>query len=369
MAIQESSLLKRLCPLLLVGLLAAAVLPAAASSGSRYVSLRRKSHCDRQLTYAHIQSDASLYAGRVLELKGVVGGTAGSGDSVSMMLTLTDKSTVVLELPPAEAAWLRDYVAPHVRVLVKVGSNSSGNVAPLTVLAIAHDAEVGAIEQQEAAREAAAARRQALRQQEEARWRQQALRSMQGQQRGVEVSRGGYGRAIPGGGSANALAASYQPYLGARVKTFFVPYYNFITRYNARLSANEAGEITFNLLRFSDLYNVDPRLVVSMIIAESGFNPSATSRCGAIGLGQLMPGTARALGLNNPYDSAQNLAGSIAYLRGRLDACGWNTAVAMAAYNAGLGAVRKYGGVPPYRETQAYVRRVLSIYNYLRRGQ
>lgn len=365
MTFQERSLFKRLYPVLLAGLLAAAVVPAAASSGSRYVSLRRISHCDRQLTYARVQSDPSLYAGRVLELKGVVGGTAGSGSSVSMMLTLADKSTVVLELPPAEAAWLRDYVAPHVRVLVKVGSNSSGNVAPLTVLAIAHDAEVGAIEQQEAARETAIARQKALRQQEDERWRQQAWRGMQGSQRQVEVSRGGYGRAVAGGGSANALAAYYQPYLGARVKTFFVPYYNFITRYNSRLSANEAGEITFSLLYFADQQNVDPRLVVSMIIAESGFNPEATSRCGAIGLGQLMPGTARALGLNNPYDAMQNLAGAVKYLRGRLDACGWNKAVAMAAYNAGLGAVRKYGGVPPYRETRAYVSRVLSVYKKL----
>ncbi|HZT43870.1 MAG TPA: lytic transglycosylase domain-containing protein [Chthonomonadaceae bacterium] len=365
MAFQEGSLQKYLCPLLLVGLLAASLYSASASAGAKYVSLRRKSHCDRQLTYAKVQSDSALYAGRVLEMKGVVGGTAGSGDNVSMMLALADKSTVVLDLPPAEVVWLRDYVAPHVRVLVKVGPAASGNVIPLTVLAIAHEAEVGAIEQQEAAREAAAARREAWRAQEEARWRQQAWRSMQARQQATMTSRGGYGRGAQGGGDAYSLAAAYQPYLGPRVKSFFVPYYTFISRYNARLSSRQVGEITFNLLRFSDDQNVDPRLVVSMIIAESGFNPDATSRCGAMGLGQLMPGTARALGINNPYNAAQNLAGSIAYLRGRLDACGWNTAVAMAAYNAGLGAVRKYGGVPPYRETKAYVQRVLSIYKAL----
>jgi len=355
------SLRQYLCPVLFAGLLAALALPAAASTGAHYVALRRHDHCDRQLTYARVQADPDRYAGRVLELKGVIGGTAGSSGSITMMLTLSDKNTVVLDLPPAEAAWLRAYVAPHVRVLVQVGPAGNGNVAGLTVLAMAHEAEVSAIEAQEAAREAAVARQKALQEQLQA----QMSRRAPARQPSSMTSRGGYGRVVQGGGDAATLAAAYQPYLGERVKTFFVPYFNFIAYHNRRLAASQVGEITFNLLRFADDYSVDPRLIVSMIIAESGFNPNATSRCGAIGLGQLMPGTARALGLNNPYEPAQNLAGSIAYLRSRLDACRWNTAVAMAAYNAGLGAVRKYGGVPPYRETQAYVRHVLSIYKAL----
>jgi soluble lytic murein transglycosylase-like protein len=137
-----------------------------------------------------------------------------------------------------------------------------------------------------------------------------------------------------------------------------------------------AGMITVSLLHFADRYNVDPRLVVAMILAESGFNPNATSRVGAMGLGQLMPGTAAALGVSNPYDPVQNLDGSINYLRSRLDTFadqalpggGYSfeqVAYALAAYNAGTNAVKKYKGIPPYRETQAYVRRVMSLYQQL----
>ena len=107
--------------------------------------------------------------------------------------------------------------------------------------------------------------------------------------------------------------------LSSRAEPLFWPYYNFIAQSNERLDSAAVGNITFHLLNFADRYNVDPRLVVSMILAESHFNPNATSHSGAMGLGQLMPGTAKALGVDNPYDPVQNLAGSINYLRSRLD--------------------------------------------------
>ncbi|MEM7687432.1 MAG: lytic transglycosylase domain-containing protein [Pseudomonadota bacterium] len=96
----------------------------------------------------------------------------------------------------------------------------------------------------------------------------------------------------------------------------------------------------------------------SLVLQESQYNPSARSHAGAIGMAQLMPGTARYLGVQNPWDVSQNLRGGARYLREQLDAFGsWR--LALAAYNAGPGAVRKYGGVPPYRETKGYVRSVL----------
>lgn len=102
---------------------------------------------------------------------------------------------------------------------------------------------------------------------------------------------------------------------------------------------------------------VDPDLFLRLIQAESGFNPDAVSPAGAIGMGQLMPGTAEGLGVD-PYDAEDNLRGSARYLRQQLDTFG-DTRLALAAYNAGLGNVRKYGGVPPFKETQNYVAKIL----------
>lgn len=107
-------------------------------------------------------------------------------------------------------------------------------------------------------------------------------------------------------------------------------------------------------------YGLDPNLLAGLIRQESNFNPYAVSSCGAMGLGQLMPETARGLGVVDPFNAAQNLDGAAKYLRQMLDTFGGNTKKALAAYNAGPGAVRKYGGIPPYRETQNYVKAIFS---------
>ncbi len=107
---------------------------------------------------------------------------------------------------------------------------------------------------------------------------------------------------------------------------------------------------------------VDPVLVRAVAEAESGFDPSARSRTGAIGLMQLMPATAQALGVQNPYDPAQNVHGGAHYLHELLDRFAGDVPSAVAAYNAGPGAVERYGGIPPYAETTAYVARVMDLY-------
>jgi soluble lytic murein transglycosylase-like protein len=112
----------------------------------------------------------------------------------------------------------------------------------------------------------------------------------------------------------------------------------------------------------SDKYNVDPNLILAVMKAESGFNKNAVSRAGAIGLMQLMPQTARSLGIN-PYNHIENVEGGTLYLKKMMDMFGQDISLALAAYNAGPQNVKKYGGIPPFNETKNYVDNVIKYYN------
>jgi soluble lytic murein transglycosylase-like protein len=109
-------------------------------------------------------------------------------------------------------------------------------------------------------------------------------------------------------------------------------------------------------------HNVDPELIRAVIAAESGYNPAATSRKGAQGLMQLMPGTAQQLGVRDAYNPKQNLEAGVRYLRALIDKYNGDLDKALAAYNAGEGAVERAGGVPNIRETRDYVRRITDQY-------
>lgn len=144
---------------------------------------------------------------------------------------------------------------------------------------------------------------------------------------------------------------------------------SFATELDKAMSMESRGSVGLNISGDTNSlikeaaarYQVDPRLVAAVAQTESGGNQEAVSPAGAVGVMQLMPETAAGLGVN-PYDKRQNIEGGAKYLRQMMDTFGGDVQKAVAAYNAGPQAVKEYNGIPPYRETQDYVNKVLDIY-------
>ena len=132
--------------------------------------------------------------------------------------------------------------------------------------------------------------------------------------------------------------------------------------FNSSASAKVPHELSSAIADASRMHGVDPRLVAAVARRESAFRADVVSSAGAIGIMQLMPDTARYLGVQNAYDARENIFGGTRYLRTLLDTFGGDLDLTLAAYNAGPGAVAKYRGVPPYRETRAYVAAVRKTY-------
>lgn len=127
-------------------------------------------------------------------------------------------------------------------------------------------------------------------------------------------------------------------------------------------TTNKKSHLLNMINQVANKHGVDEKLVQALIKQESGFNPKATSKAGAQGLMQLMPSTAKALGVKDPYNPVQNLEGGVKYLKSMLNKYNGNVILALAAYNAGPNAVDRYSGVPPYKETQNYVKNILANY-------
>ena len=136
-------------------------------------------------------------------------------------------------------------------------------------------------------------------------------------------------------------------------------YTNPNVNFNKRATKDE---IISMIEETSSKYGIDSKLVKAVVQQESGFNPTAKSKAGALGLMQLMPSTAKGLGVNDPLDAKQNIEGGCKYIKSLLNRFDGNIILALAAYNAGPNAVKKYDGVPPYKETQNYVKSILKNY-------
>ena len=293
------------------------------------------------------------YTGRTVEASALISGIIAAGDDKTALLSV-EGTTLTVPIPPAlrSAAWFDGGV--RVRVLLRV--------APADPTLPSGVALAAAVPEGEAANADRAQAQQAA--------RVTALARPTPSKRSVATVAFG-GKSVPAASAGHPVGA-----LSARALSIYAPYRALVRRWNRRLSENDVDKITTSILYFSDKNNVDPRLVVATIIAESDFDISSTSHAGAMGLAQIMPDEAHSLGVTNAYDPIQNIGAAVHLLRRNLDKYGGapaaggvipldQIALTMAAYNAGPGAVRKYHGVPPYRETQRYVARIKKLYKQM----
>jgi soluble lytic murein transglycosylase-like protein len=147
-----------------------------------------------------------------------------------------------------------------------------------------------------------------------------------------------------------------------RASMRYTPFGNALFNSSARVTTPMPAYLSSLIADASKQHGVDPRLVAAIAARESAYNPAAVSPVGACGVMQLMPATARFIGVSNVFDAKENVFGGVRYLRTLLDTFHGDLDLTLAAYNAGPGAVQKYNGVPPYRETRDYVRVVRARY-------
>ena len=295
---------------------------ANAQTLSEYLALRKEYKIKEA---AGVESLDAFIGSRIVEIKGVVKGSFKFGDKFTILLERTDGPSLDVE-SPVDLHWLTGGEI-HARLLVKATRTEVNAPLQAKLLGAAPEQDIAPLD-------------------------------LRFEKRASVASRTTHHVASKHPVEWNLPASQVTPI-----------YTNFIRRQNHNLTEKQASLIAKGIIGFSIKYGVDARLIMAMVMVESGFDPSSTSRTGAKGLGQLMPGTARWMGVNDSYDTVDNLYGTVKLMRNHLDkyrmqtASGYQSLVlALAAYNAGEGAVKRSGGVPPYRETQAYVRRVVGLY-------
>lgn len=307
---------------------------ASADTLDAYIKARKQYGINTATTSLALDT---LVGGAVMEVKGQVRGTFTMDGKTSLLLEVPGANPVIVkggEMPP----WIK-FPQAHARILVRASRATEFSSLDASVIAFV---EEGAIAEWERGVAASAAR------------------APKTAAKLPKASKDG-----------NVREWNLQPNEAVPI------YANFIRGYNPRLSVAKATEIATAIVGFSVQYGVDARLITAMVLVESGFNPSARSHVGAMGLGQLMPGTAKGLGVRDAYDTNENLYGTVRLIRGHLDKYSDSNigggkydelVLALAAYNAGGGAVKRHNGVPPYKETQNYIKKVTTWYNRLRGG-
>ncbi len=336
------------------------------SPSEQYLNLRHLYPPMQGLTPKMLAEDPKTYRGMTLELEGRLTGIVQTDDGGALLMLSTERSgslNLTMSLVPT---WLQS--GTRLRVLVVATGAPEDTVVvgvpDMKVVAVASANDIAAAEYKW--RQTVAARQA----------KEKQYQAAMAANRSRLASRS---NAVRGGSSVRTAVDPNAPLsLSPAAKSVYPYYRDFIQSWNKKLPATQAASIAASVLLFSERYDVDPRLVIALLIAESDFRPGITSNKGAMGLGQIMPDEAKDLGLSNPYDPVQNVAGAVYLLRGRLDKYSGGKGkqdltmqhiiLALASYNAGMGAVKKYGGVPPYRETQNYVKKIERIYRQLCAG-
>lgn len=309
-----------------------------AQSSSQYIALRKKFHISQATSVAALET---LVGMRTLEIRGLVKGTISSEDSATIYLAASEGDLTI------DCATIPDWMRTgNVSARLLIEAERKTETGPLRARLLCAMPEDSAAKQLDPKSKSS-----------------KSPVTLKG-----PISKGS-------SSSKNPIPAPPSNLSSWSVSAEdAVPYYRaFAKKTNPRLSDAMADKIARAIIGYSLQYGVDARLIVAIIITESDFNPREVSHAGARGLGQLMPVNVRELGISNVYDVEQNLWGTVKLIRGHLDKYHAQTGgdpfqtlvLTLAGYNAGDGAVRKHGGVPPYRETQNYVRRVISRYRAL----
>jgi soluble lytic murein transglycosylase-like protein len=337
----------RACLALMIVAAGSAVEASQYPEADRYYAVRDARRVVENVSFAQIQANAAQWKNALIEIRGVIHGCAKRDDGGTFIIAREAGDTVVVDAQKPLPASTVD-IARTVRVLAQIPPDRA-SFGSLQLVAVTSEYEAASLEYERAKQRVAArpaARPTAARKKvRQALSRRQSLRN--GRRR--------------------------QTMLASRGLDALSQYAAAVQWFNPRLSDAEANRLAQSIIYYSVNHGLDARLIMAVIAVESNFNVNAVSRVGAMGLGQLMPGTAQGLGVADPWHPDQNLEGATRLLRGHLSRVGagnplvqpptWEQIrLALACYNAGAGAVRKYKGVPPYRETKNYIKKIGRLY-------
>jgi len=311
--------------------------PAFAADSASYRSTREQYPVTTLADTAQVLTQIARHSGDVVEMDGAISGILQGGQP-GYLLQVDPAQSVVVVMETADASLT---IGQPVRVLARVSANGS----PLTQLGMMPlDDTTGQLP------EVAAAVAQV---------QQPPAPATAPDARRAEATAAPERAEVTAAGT-RAEARVSTPAVENRVRTLAAR----IQRVNGDISADTATRIATCVMEKCRQHGVDSNLVFALMAQESRFDPRAVSPVGARGLGQLMPATAAGLGVRDSFDIEQNVDGTVRYLKDMMRIFG-SPRMALAAYNAGPGNVQRYGGIPPFRETQNYVQRITTHYRQL----